>query len=141
MKTKAAYPGPQIQIKSIFGKVLFEYESENGTLRGANLRNANLMEANLWNADLRNADLGNADLKGVKNKDTAYLPIYAKRSLTIHGDKIRIGCKEKTIAEWDVWFAGIEEFETKRGTEEFKRIQAHYEAYKAYYHFMKGEPC
>jgi len=80
MKTK-------IQIKSIFGNLLFEYESENNSikkaliealkqnadlrnadlrsanLRNADLRNADLRSADLWNADLRNADLRSADLR------------------------------------------------------------------------------
>jgi len=45
---------------------------------------------------------------------------------------VRIGCKNKTIPEWDAWFAGDEEFETKRGTEEFKQIYAHYRAVREF---------
>ncbi|WMI43575.1 pentapeptide repeat-containing protein [Parabacteroides distasonis] len=78
----------KIQIKSIFGSVLFEYSKENNTikdtlceanlcganlrgadlreadLREANLREANLCEANLRGADLREANLCGADLRG-----------------------------------------------------------------------------
>ena len=83
----------KIEIKSIFGNVLFEYTKENNTikdaieeavkqgaylygadlyganLRGAdlyraNLRGANLYGANLYGADLRGADLRGADLRG-----------------------------------------------------------------------------
>jgi len=81
MKTK-------IEIKSIWGNVLFEFEKENNTikdtlieanlsgadlrgadlrgadLRGADLRGADLREANLSGADLRGADLRGADLSG-----------------------------------------------------------------------------
>ncbi len=75
MKTK-------IEIKSIFGDLIFEYEKENNAikdtlleaikngadlrgadLRGANLRDANLRGANLRDADLRGADLYDADLR------------------------------------------------------------------------------
>ena len=66
----------KIQIKSIFGKVLFELEKENNTiketlleaikqsadLRSANLESANLESANLCNADLRSANLISANL-------------------------------------------------------------------------------
>ena len=71
----------KIQIKSVFGKVLFEYEKEGNTvndtveeavkisanlrcadLRCADLSNANLRCANLRGADLRCADLSNANL-------------------------------------------------------------------------------
>jgi len=67
----------KIQIKSILGNVLFEYEKENNTikdtveqaiksyadLRYADLRSANLRSANLRYADLRYADLRSADLR------------------------------------------------------------------------------
>jgi hypothetical protein len=80
MKTK-------IQIKSIFGKILFEFEKEDNTiketvleairrsadlqsadlryanLRSANLRYANLRSANLQYADLRSANLQSANLQ------------------------------------------------------------------------------
>ena len=69
MKTK-------IEIKSIFGKVLFTYDAENATIKeaiivaikektnlsGADLRSADLSYANLSGADLRSADLSYADL-------------------------------------------------------------------------------
>ena len=79
MKTK-------IEIKSVFGNVLFEYEKENNTIKdtlieavrkgadlggaylrgaylgGAYLRDADLGGAYLRDADLRDADLGGADL-------------------------------------------------------------------------------
>ena len=62
MKTK-------IQIKSIFGSVLFEFEKENNTIKdtieeavksGANLRDANLRGATLSYANLRGANLRGA---------------------------------------------------------------------------------
>ena len=73
----------KIQIKSIWGEVLFEYEKENNTIKatleeavkqgadltradlyGANLTGANLTGANLYGADLTRADLTRADLTG-----------------------------------------------------------------------------
>src|SRR5574344_1815409 len=71
MKTK-------IEIKSVFGNVLFEYEKENNTVKNtvekavesdanlcsADLRGANLRSANLCSADLRGANLRSADLYG-----------------------------------------------------------------------------
>ena len=61
----------KIQIKSIFGTVLFEYEKENNTIKdtleeavkqGANLVRANLVRANLSGADLSGANLSDAYL-------------------------------------------------------------------------------
>jgi hypothetical protein len=67
-----------IQIKSVFGKVLFEYEKENNTLKktlaravsegaylqGADLRDAELRGANFQSANLRSANLRGAELRG-----------------------------------------------------------------------------
>jgi len=62
----------KIQIKSVLGSVLFEYEKENNTIaktveeaveRGINLRYANLRYANLSDADLSYANLRYANLR------------------------------------------------------------------------------
>ncbi len=50
--------------------------------------------------------------------------------------KIKIGCEEKTIEEWNAWFASTEVKSTKRDTIAFKKIQASFEAAKAYLNFM-----
>ena len=71
MKTK-------IQIKSIFGSIRFEYETENNTtaktleqavkegvnLIGANLEGADLEDANLEDANLRDVNLEDVNLRG-----------------------------------------------------------------------------
>ena len=60
----------KITIKSVFGKVLFELERENNTIKET-------LEIAIKNgADLSYADLSYADLSGVKNKETASLPIF-----------------------------------------------------------------
>ena len=105
----------------------------NSNLEGADLRNADLEGADLRNADLRNANIEGANLKGAKNKETAILPIFCKWSYGIKGDLIIIGCKQKTIEEWDIWFNSNDEYSTSRGTEEFKQIEAIYNALKYYY--------
>ena len=51
----------------------------------------------------------------------------------IKGDLIKIGCVEKTIEQWDLWFDSEEEYSTSRNTKDFKQIQAVYNALKAYY--------
>ena len=59
--------------------------------------------------------------------------IHSKYLPTInYNGTITIGCKTKSIAEWDTWFAGDEEFDTPRNTDAFKKIYAHYCATKAY---------
>jgi len=105
MKTK-------IQIKTIFGKLLFEFEKENNStketllealktgtnlrgadlygahlcganLRGANLRGADLRGANLYGADLRGVNLCGADLYGADFKR-----IYNQNTILPDGDLI-----------------------------------------------------
>jgi hypothetical protein len=61
-----------IQIKSVLGKLLFEFEKEDNTIKetvleaikqSANLQSADLRSANLQSADLRSANLQSADLR------------------------------------------------------------------------------
>jgi hypothetical protein len=122
MKTK-------IQIKSVFGKLLFEYESENNSLRKtvekaissrANLRHANLRNADLRSANLRNVNLSNADLKKIKHlyqlvpEEGSFIawkkasgclvkleiPAKAKRHNSLGGRKCRASYV-KTLQIWD----------------------------------------
>ena len=61
----------KIQIKSIWGKVLFEYEKENNTIKDT-LIEAVKKGAYLTGADLKGADLTGAYLKGAK--EIPYVP-------------------------------------------------------------------
>ena len=98
-------------------------------LNNADLSNADLRYADLSNADLRYADLSNADLSNAKipmlckwnvsftpknNSDKATI-----NSIDINTVLINIGCKSKTILEWDSWFKSNEVFETNRDSFEF----------------------
>ena len=132
-----------MEIKNIYGAVIYTSEKETikealieAYLKGAYLEGANLYGAYLKGAYLKGANLEGAYLKGANlegaNLKGAYLPIYCKWSVFIINNKIKIGCEEKTIEEWDIWFASDEEFSTKRNTDEFKRIEAMYLAHKAY---------
>jgi hypothetical protein len=67
------------------------------------------------------------------------LPIFCRWTVSHKGDKINIGCKSKTVEEWDTFFNSTEEFSTKRGTEEFRQIHASYLAYRAYVTFLNSE--
>ena len=107
----------KIEIKSIFGNVLFEFSKENNTikdtiieavkrdaylhganlrganlhganLRGANLRGANLRDANLDGANLHGADLGDADL-GDANLGGADLGDANLDGANLHGANLR----------------------------------------------------
>jgi hypothetical protein len=112
----------KIQIKNRYdGSILFEHECENNTIKET------LMQGVKPGSDLRGCDLRGCDLRGCA------IPIFSKWPVVIIDNKIiKIGCKEKIIEDWDLFFASTAEFDTKRGTAEFKQIEAMYLAYKAY---------
>lgn len=120
----------KIEIKSVFGKLLFEYDCEDNSIKKT-VEKAIKENIPLSSADLNSADLNSADLR------SADLPIYCKWGHSIQDNKIKIGCKLKSIEEWDLFFDSNEVYETKRNTEDFKQIQAVYLAYKAYLTHIK----
>ena len=134
----------KIEIKSIFGNVLFEYTKEDNTIRdtlieavkrGANLRGADLGGADLGGADLGGADLRDANLGGAgklsKPDDIlivgnigsrlGYTTIYN----TDNGIKVQCGC----------FFGNIDEFAKK--VEETHKGTRHERDYKALIEFAK----
>ena len=145
----------KITIKNIFENVLFEHTCENNTLlktlkealkedidlkyvnlSGVKWSNTDLRGANLRSANLRGADLSGADLSGADTTSTK-LPIYSRWVFSIENENLNIGCKSKTFSEWKEWFEkSEEEFSTERNTEDFKRLQAMFYAYEAYYNFL-----
>ena len=93
----------KIQIKSIYGSVLFEYEKENNTIKDTVVEavksGANLCDANLWGADLR----------GIKIK-TAIVFTGLYKYITIPfisegGEKyVKLGCYTRKLSEWEADF-------------------------------------
>ena len=90
MKTK-------IEIKSVSGQLLFEYEKEENTVKdtlmkaiesGANLYGADLCGADLRGANLRSADLSGADLSSADLRD-ANLSSANLRGANLHGADLR----------------------------------------------------
>ncbi len=94
MKTK-------IEIKSVFGKVLFEYDKEDNTIKdtlekaineGADLHGADLSEAKLYGADLRGVDLSGAKLYGadLRGVDLSGAKLYGAdlRGVDLSGAKL-----------------------------------------------------
>ena len=125
MKTK-------IEIKSIWGSILFEYEKENNSIKdtlieaikgGAYLRDADLRDADLRGADLgcaylRGADLRGADLGGAYLGDLGKLQsssdILIVGTIGSRNDYTTIYHTDKDIFVQCGCFKGtLEEFETK----------------------------
>jgi hypothetical protein len=134
--------GANLRSANLSGANLSMTDLSMTDLSGVNLRSADLSMSDLSGANLRNANLSMTDLSGANlrnsNLRNANLPLYCRWSVTLKDDKIQIGCELKTIPEWDKFFESDKTITTQRGTEEFKRIQASYEAYKAYYLFMQS---
>jgi len=109
----------------------------DANLRRADLSCADLSDANLSCADLSGADLSDANLSDANLSGAIKIPIYCIWTHGItQGNLIHIGCEKRTIEEWDLFFSGNEVLTTQRDTQEFKQIQAVYEAYKAYLTFL-----
>ena len=119
----------KIEIKSIYGSVLFSYEKEENTvkqtlieavknkadLRGAYLQGADLQGAYLQGAYLRGAYLRGADLRGAKygeieiEKSEVFTGLYKYVVMPIiakDGTKyVRLGCHCRKVSGWekDFW--------------------------------------
>jgi len=113
----------KIEIKSIFGAVLFEYDVENNSIRKALVeavsKKADLQVADLQVADLRGADLPGAYLRGAYLRG-AYLRGHKIKSaqvftglykyvtipfITEEGEKrICLGCYNRSLKEWEADF-------------------------------------
>ena len=119
--------GANLSGADLNGAALLRANLSGANLSGADLRGADLSGANLSGANLSGADLSGADLRGAIKA-----PIHCKWSHGITEGQIHIGCKRMSIDEWDEFFASDKEFDTKRGTSDFKQIQAVYNAYRAY---------
>ncbi|MCK9521162.1 MAG: pentapeptide repeat-containing protein, partial [Dehalococcoidia bacterium] len=100
----------KIQIKSIFGNLLYASDSENikdavekavkanANLRDANLRGADLHDANLIGANLSGANLSGANLSGANLRD-ANLSDANLRDAYLSGADLRGADGEKIIIE------------------------------------------
>ena len=128
--------GAKLSNADLSGAKLSNADLSGADLSGADLSGANLRGADLRGVNLRGADLSGADLSGADTTSTK-LPIYSRWVFSIENENLNIGCKSKTFSEWKEWFEeSEEEFSTERNTEDFKRLQAMFYAYEAYYNFL-----
>jgi hypothetical protein len=134
---EAVKRGADLSRANLSGANLIGANLSGANLSGANLIGANLIGANLSGANLSGANLSVANLSGA-NLIGANLPIFCKWSHSIIDGKIKIGCKTKSIEEWESFFNSDEEFETKRDTQDFKQIRAVFESCKAYLNVLNS---
>ena len=114
---------------SLDGAILDGASLVGAILDGAILDGAILDGAILDGASLVGASLVGASLVGAR------LPIYCQWPVThtVAPDLlVHIGCKSKSVVDWDAWFAGSDEYDTPRDSDDFRRIRASYLAVRAY---------
>jgi hypothetical protein len=80
-----------LQYANLRGADLRDADLQYANLRGADLRDADLRDANLRGADFRYADLRDADLLTFQ---------YQKNQAYCTGERLIIGCEDKSLAEW-----------------------------------------
>jgi len=109
---------------------------EGAYLRKADLRRTDLRRADLVGADLAGANLEGADLVGANlvgaNLQGANLPIFCKWSCPLVDGLIKIGCRTKSVEDWEEFFAGSKVYDTPRDSSDFVEIEAMFKAHKAY---------
>jgi len=137
VKEKANLDGANLDGANLVRANLDGANLVRANLDGANLYGANLVRANLDGANLVRANLDGANLDGANLCGAIKLPILCKWTHGITENKIHIGCEKRSVKDWDLFFESNEELTTNRGTNEFKQIQAVFEAYKAYLNFLK----
>ena len=76
-----------IQIKTTFGKLLFEFEKEDNSIK-ATLLEAIKSSANLYGADLSSANLRSANLYGADLRSADLRKLYGQFSILPEGDLI-----------------------------------------------------
>ena len=140
--TGADLTGANLTGADLRGADLTSADLRSAYLTGANLTGANLKDADLTGAYLTGADLTGAyltganltgaDLTGANLTGAIKLPIYCRWSHGITDKLIHIGCEKRSIEDWDIFFNSNQVIQTPRNTEEFKKIQAVYLAYRAY---------
>ena len=99
----------KIEIKNRWtGKVLFEFETENNTVK-ATLLEGIKQGAYLQGVNLRDANLRGADLQGVKIKTAAvftglYLYYIIAYITETNEHRVKMGCHDRSVTEWDADF-------------------------------------
>ena len=131
--------GADLRGADLSGAYLIDAYLRHAYLSGADLRHAYLRGADLSGAYLSGADLSGAYLSGADLSGATKVPMYCKWTHGITDGMVHIGCEKRTVEEWDEFFASDKIIQTERNTEEFKKIQAVYNAYKAYLLTFKSE--
>ncbi len=114
----------EIEIKTIYGSLLFEFEKENNSVRDTVIEavenKINLTDADLTGADLTGADLTGADLRGaylsgadgekIKIKKTAiFTGLYKYLVIPFISEDdvkyVKMGCFTRKLSDWesDFW--------------------------------------
>ena len=130
--------GSDLSYSNLRGSDLIGSDLSGSDLSGSDLIYSNLSGSDLRGSDLIGSDLSGSDLSGSDLSEANKVPMFCKWSHGTKGDLIQIGCENRTIEQWDEFFASDEILITERNTQEFKQIEAVYLAYKAYLTHLKS---
>jgi len=108
-----------------------------GNFRGGNFLGGDFLGGNFLGGNFLGGDFCGGNFRGGNFLGGTMMPHNKWRCGVESNGLIRIGCKVKSMQEWDSWFAGNETFSTPRGTKEFAKIQANYLAVKTYVIFLE----
>ena len=152
-----------MQIKSVFGKIIFEYEKENNTinetlqayirvelekgnrsadLSSADLSYADLSYADLSSADLRYADLRSADLRSadLRSADLSYADLdkrYIQIACIGSAKCMTTYCFEDDTIWCDCFKGNFKEFESKVKKEHANNEQ-YLKEYMGFINYLKS---
>jgi len=74
--------------------------------------------------------IGNQDIRGNQDVGAIILNLYCKWNIIVFKDLIKIGCKEKSVKEWDIFFKENKSYETDNTSNEYSKIKVAYEIAK-----------
>jgi len=146
----------KIEIKSIFGAILFKYDCESNTmlktllkaiseradlrdadLRGANLSGADLRDANLSGADLRDANLRDADLSSANLRGARTDKKYIQVSCIGSAKRMTTYCFDDDIIWCGCFKGNLEQFE-RQVRETHKDNEQYLKEYLCFINYVKS---
>ena len=134
-----------VELAAKLGISCFRADLSDTNLSDANLSYANLSDANLSDANLSDANLSYANLSDANLSYAKHVPMHSRWEVSFTESPslvVHIGCKTKSIAEWDAIFERIGEsmnialsmFESPElgSNDDARKIRANYMAIRAY---------
>ena len=140
--TGANLTGAYLTVAYLRGADLTGANLREVDLRGANLTGANLTEADLRGANLTGANLTEVDLGGKKiTKGIVFTGLYKYIVIPYitekHEKRVKMGCHDRSVTEWDADFWNNNREFPNNGDEDSKLRLMAFEAAKRWFEIIK----